>query len=239
LRQIVLDTETTGLYAKNGDRVVEVGCVELVDRKPTGRRLHHYLNPEREVPIEAQRIHGLTDEFLADKPKFRDVAAELADFIRDAELVIHNASFDMEFLNVEFGRLAMPDLESAGHICASVVDTLKMARDLRPGKRNSLDALCSEYGVDNSNRQFHGALLDAQLLAEVYLAMTRGQESLVMELDTPPAEIGGFVIGSRPTLRVVRADATELADHERVLKELDKASKGKCLWLAEAEVVTN
>ena len=239
MRQIVLDTETTGLYAKNGDRVVEVGCVELVDRKPTGRRLHHYLNPEREVPIEAQRIHGLTDEFLADKPKFRDVAAELADFIRDAELVIHNASFDMEFLNVEFGRLAMPDLESAGHICASVVDTLKMARDLRPGKRNSLDALCSEYGVDNSNRQFHGALLDAQLLAEVYLAMTRGQESLVMELDTPPAEIGGFVIGSRPTLRVVRADATELADHERVLKELDKASKGKCLWLAEAEVVTN
>jgi DNA polymerase-3 subunit epsilon len=239
LRQIVLDTETTGLYAKNGDRVVEVGCVELVDRKPTGRRLHHYLNPEREVPIEAQRIHGLTDEFLADKPKFRDVAAELADFIRDAELVIHNASFDMEFLNVEFGRLATPDLESARHICASVVDTLKMARDLRPGKRNSLDALCSEYGVDNSNRQFHGALLDAQLLAEVYLAMTRGQESLVMELDTPPAEIGGFVIGSRPTLRVVRADATELADHERVLKELDKASKGKCLWLAEAEVVTS
>lgn len=230
MRQIVLDTETTGLYARNGDRVVEIGCVELVDRKPTGRRLHRYLNPEREVPIEAQRIHGLTDEFLADKPKFRDVAAELADFIRDAELVIHNASFDMEFLNVEFGLLRDPDMESARAICAAVVDTLKMARDIRPGKRNSLDALCSEYGVDNSNRQFHGALLDAELLAEVYLAMTRGQESLVMELDEPMAEIASFTLGSRPTLRVVRAGADELAEHDRVLKEIDKASKGNCLW---------
>jgi DNA polymerase-3 subunit epsilon len=233
MRQIVLDTETTGLYAKNGDRVVEIGCVELVGRKPTGRRLHRYLNPERDVPMEAQRIHGLTDEFLADKPKFREVAAELADFIRDAELVIHNASFDMEFLNVEFGLLSIPDMESARALCAGVVDTLKMARDIRPGKRNSLDALCSEYGVDNSNRQFHGALLDAELLAEVYLAMTRGQESLVMELDEPVAEIGGFVMGSRPTLRVVRAVADELAEHDRVLKEIDKESKGKCLWGAE------
>ncbi len=230
MRQIVLDTETTGLYAKNGDRVVEIGCVELVDRKPTGRRLHRYLNPEREVPIEAQRIHGLTDEFLADKPKFRDVAAELAGFIRDAELVIHNASFDMEFLNVEFGLMRNPDMESARAICARVIDTLKMARDLRPGKRNSLDALCSEYGVDNSNRQFHGALLDAELLAEVYLAMTRGQESLVMELEEPVAEIATFTLGSRPTLRVVRASADELAEHHRVLKEIDKASKGQCLW---------
>ncbi len=234
MRQIVLDTETTGLYARNGDRVVEIGCVELVDRKPTGRRLHRYLNPEREVPIEAQRIHGLTDEFLADKPKFRDVAAELADFIRDAELVIHNASFDMEFLNVEFGLLRNPDMESARAICAAVVDTLKMARDLRPGKRNSLDALCSEYGVDNSNRQFHGALLDAELLAEVYLAMTRGQESLVMELDEPAAEIATLTLGSRPTLRVVRAGADELAEHDRVLREIDKASKGQCLWSGSA-----
>jgi DNA polymerase-3 subunit epsilon len=234
MRQIVLDTETTGLYAKNGDRVVEIGCVELVDRKPTGRRLHRYLNPERDVPMEAQRIHGLTDEFLADKPKFREVAAELADFIRDAELVIHNASFDMEFLNVEFGLLSISDMESARALCASVIDTLKMARDIRPGKRNSLDALCSEYGVDNSNRQFHGALLDAELLAEVYLAMTRGQESLVMELDEPVAEIGGFIMGSRPTLRVVRAVADELAEHDCVLKEIDKESRGKCLWSAEA-----
>jgi DNA polymerase-3 subunit epsilon len=234
LRQIVLDTETTGLYARNGDRVVEIGCVELVDRKPTGRRLHRYLNPEREVPIEAQRIHGLTDEFLADKPKFRDVAAELADFIRDAELVIHNASFDMEFLNVEFGLLGNAEIESARAICAGVVDTLKMARDMRPGKRNSLDALCSEYGVDNSNRQFHGALLDAELLAEVYLAMTRGQESLVMELDEPVAEVAGFTMGNRPVLRVVRAIDDEVAEHERVLREIDKESKGKCIWSGAA-----
>ncbi len=234
MRQIVLDTETTGLYARNGDRMVEIGCVELVDRKPTGRRLHHYLNPQREVPMEAQRIHGLTDEFLADKPRFREVAAELADFIRDAELVIHNASFDMEFLNVEFGLLGISDMESARSICAGVIDTLKMARDIRPGKRNSLDALCNEYGVDNSNRQFHGALLDAELLAEVYLAMTRGQESLVMELDEPVAEIATFAAGSRPTLRVVRAADDELAEHDRVLREIVKESKGKCLWSAEA-----
>jgi DNA polymerase-3 subunit epsilon len=231
VRQIVLDTETTGLYAKNGDRVVEIGCVELVDRKPTGRRLHRYLNPEREVPIEAQRIHGLTDEFLADKPKFCDIAAELADFIRDAELVIHNAAFDMEFLNAEFGRA---DMESAGRLCANVVDTLKMARDMRPGKRNSLDALCGEYGVDNSNRQFHGALLDAQLLAEVYLAMTRGQESLAMDLDEPAREVVQFVAGSRPVLRVIRAQADELVEHARVLEEIDKESKGQCLWRAQA-----
>lgn len=233
MRQIVLDTETTGLYARNGDRVVEIGCVELVDRKPTGRRLHRYINPERDVPVEAQRIHGLTDEFLADKPRFRDIAAELADFIREAELVIHNASFDMEFLNAEFGLLGIADMDSANRLCAGVIDTLKMAREIRPGKRNSLDALCGEYGVDNSNRQFHGALLDAELLAEVYLAMTRGQESLVMELDTPPAEVAAFVVGDRPALRVLRASGDELLEHERVLKEIDKESRGKCLWLAE------
>ncbi|MBK9956821.1 MAG: DNA polymerase III subunit epsilon [Rhodocyclaceae bacterium] len=234
MRQIVLDTETTGLYAKNGDRIVEIGCVELVDRKPTGRRLHKYLNPEREVPIEAQRIHGLTDEFLADKPKFREVAAELADFIRESELVIHNAAFDMEFLNVEFGLLGDAGMASARGLCVGIVDTLKMARDMRPGKRNSLDALCGEYAVDNSNRQFHGALLDAQLLAEVYLAMTRGQESLVMDIDEPIEPVVQFVAGSRPVLRVIRAMTDELAEHTRVLQEVDKESKGKCLWLAAA-----
>lgn len=233
MRQIVLDTETTGLYARNGDRIVEIGCVELVDRKPTGRRLHHYLNPEREVPIEAQRIHGLTDEFLADKPKFREVAAEFADFIRDAELVIHNAAFDMEFINTEFGLLNNADMASGSSLCGGVVDTLKMARNIRPGKRNTLDVLCGEYGVDNSNRQFHGALLDAQLLAEVYLAMTRGQDSLAMDLDAPAAEAVVVNLGARPTLRVIRADGTELGEHERVLKEIDKESRGKCLWLAE------
>jgi DNA polymerase III subunit epsilon len=238
MRQIVLDTETTGLYARNGDRIVEIGCVELVCRKPTGRRLHRYINPEREVPVEAQRIHGLTDEFLADKPKFSDVAAELADFIREAELVIHNASFDMEFLNNEFGLLGNAEMESAERICASVIDTLKMARDMRPGKRNSLDALCGEYGIDNSNRQFHGALLDAELLAEVYLAMTRGQESLVMDLEAPTPETGGFSLADRPPLRIVRASEAELTEHERVLAEIGKESKGKCLWLAETATET-
>jgi DNA polymerase III subunit epsilon len=230
LRQIMLDTETTGLDPKNGDRVVEIGCVELVGRKLTGRKLHLYLNPEREVPLEAQRIHGLTDEFLADKPKFSEVAAEFADFVRDAELVIHNAAFDVGFLNAEFARI---NQGAIGALAASVVDTLKMARDMRPGKRNSLDALCSEYGIDNSNRQYHGALLDSELLAEVYLAMTRGQESLIMDLDQPStrsATPGVPVV--RPALRVVRASAEELAAHDQVLQEIAKASKGKCLWLA-------
>jgi DNA polymerase-3 subunit epsilon len=235
MRQVVLDTETTGLNARNGDRLVEVGCVELVGRKTTGRRLHLYLNPEREVPIDAQRIHGLTDEFLADKPKFRDVAGEVAEFIRDAELVIHNAAFDMEFLNVEFALLGVADWASADRICANVVDTLKMARDLRPGKRNTLDALCAEYGVDNSNRKFHGALLDAELLAEVYLAMTRGQESLVMDLEAPPTELAGVEQLARAALRIVRAPVQDLLDHERVIQEIDRESKTGCLWRRQAD----
>ncbi len=234
MRQIVLDTETTGLNARNGDRIVEIGCVEIVDRKLTGRRLHRYLNPERDVPIEAQRIHGLTDEFLADKPKFREVAAELADFIRDAELVIHNAAFDMEFLDVEFGLLGESDMESATALAANVVDTLKMAREMRPGKRNSLDALCAEYGIDNSNRQFHGALLDAELLAEVYLAMTRGQESLVIALEETADALPPVAVGERPRLRVIRASAEEVAEHERLLAQIDKESRGRCLWLTGA-----
>lgn len=231
MRQIVLDTETTGLNARNGDRIVEIGCIEVVSRKPTGRRLHCYINPEREVPIDAQRIHGLTDEFLADKPKFREIAAELADFLRDAELIIHNAGFDVEFLDTELARLDAPGFEPIGRLCAGVIDTLKMAREIRPGKRNSLDALCLEYGVDNSNRQYHGALLDAELLAEVYLAMTRGQESLLIELELPATQVQAAVPGSRPPLRVVRASPEELAEHQRVLAEVAKESKGKCLWL--------
>jgi DNA polymerase-3 subunit epsilon len=231
VRQIVLDTETTGLSARNGDRVVEIGCLELVGRRPTGRRLHLYLNPEREVPIDAQRIHGLTDEFLADKPKFREVAAEVAEFIHDAELVIHNAAFDMEFLNAEFALLRDEKWPNAAQLCAGVVDTLRMARDLRPGKRNTLDALCSEFGVDNSNRKFHGALLDAELLAEVYLAMTRGQESLVIDLE-PPANLGTSVAyGQRRPLVVIHASSEEMAEHGKVTREIDKESRGKCLWL--------
>lgn len=229
MRQVVLDTETTGLNARNGDRVVEIGCVELAGRRLTGRRLHIFLNPERDVPIEAQRIHGLTDEFLADKPKFREVASDLADFIRDAELVIHNAAFDMEFLNVEFGLLGDDRWPSAGQLCAGVFDTLRLARDLRPGKRNSLDALCSEFGIDNSNRKFHGALLDAELLAEVYLAMTRGQESLVIDLEPAVAEVVAAQQVRRPP-RVIRASASEVAAHEQLVAEIDKESKGKCLW---------
>ncbi len=226
----MLDTETTGLDHRLGHRVVEVGCVELVGRKLTKQRFHCYINPERPVDAGAAAVHGITDEFLADKPKFADIAAELAAFIRGAELVIHNAPFDVGFLNNEFALLKMEPLDS---LCAGVVDTLKMAREMRPGRKNSLDALCQEYRVDNSGRQLHGALLDAELLADVYLAMTRGQESLVMDLDMPAARAAaGLPIGERPALRVLRAAEGELAQHERVLQEIAKESKGQCLWLA-------
>ena len=227
-RQIVLDTETTGLEVRNGDRVIEIGCVEIGNRKLTGRRFHRYLNPDREIDAGAQAVHGLTNEFLADKPRFRDVAAEFLDFIRNAELIIHNAAFDVGFLNQE---LALAGLEPLDGACAGVVDTLRMARDLRPGKRNTLDALCGEYAVDNSGRQLHGALLDAELLAEVYLAMTRGQESLVMELEVPAHALPAAGMAGRPALSVLRASETEMAEHERVLQEVAKESRGRCLWL--------
>lgn len=229
-RQIMLDTETTGLDYRLGHRVIEIGGVEMVGRKFTGNRFHKYLNPEREVEAGAAAVHGLTDEFLVDKPKFREVAAELLDFLRDAELVIHNAAFDVGFLNNELSLLNLPPLDQ---VCAGVVDTLKMAREMRPGRKNSLDALCQEYAVDNSGRQFHGALLDAELLAEVYLAMTRGQESLVMDLEPAGGETLASAASGRPAapIRVLRASETELADHERVLEEIAKESKGKCLWL--------
>ncbi|GAB2182330.1 DNA polymerase III subunit epsilon [Denitratisoma sp. agr-D3] len=228
LRQIVLDTETTGLEWRLGDRIIEVAGVELVDRKLTGRHFHRYVNPEREIDAGAQAVHGISSEFLADKPKFADIMDELADFIQDAELVIHNANFDVGFLNYEFSLL---DREPIAQLCAGVVDTLRMARELRPGKRNNLDALCNEYGIDNSGRQLHGALLDAELLAEVYLAMTRGQESLVMELESPQVEINVTVSSHRKPSPVIRATEAELADHERVLQEITKDGKGNCLWL--------
>ncbi|MBL8489532.1 MAG: DNA polymerase III subunit epsilon [Rhodocyclaceae bacterium] len=230
-RQIVLDTETTGLEVRNGDRVIEIGCVEIGNRKLTGRRFHRYLNPDREIEAGAQAIHGLTNEFLADKPRFPDVAAEFLDFIRDAELIIHNASFDVGFLNQE---LALAGRDSLDKACAGVVDTLRMAREIRPGKRNTLDALCSEYAVDNSGRQLHGALLDAELLAEVYLAMTRGQESLVIDLDVPTQALPAPGLGGRPPLLVLRASEAEVAAHDRLLQEVAKESKGRCLWLAES-----
>lgn len=230
MRRVVLDTETTGLDFRLGHRVIEVGCVEMIGRKPTGRHFHRYLNPDREIDAGAVAVHGLTNEFLADKPKFGEIADELSDFIRDAELIIHNAPFDTGFLNHELGLLDLPPL---GQVAAGILDTLKMAREMRPGRKNSLDALCAEYGVNNARRELHGALLDAELLAEVWLAMTRGQETLVMELEVSPVETVGFAAGERVppvVLRVLRASDEELAEHEQVLREIDKASKGGCLW---------
>lgn len=231
MRQIVLDTETTGLDPRLGHRIIEIGGVELVGRKLTGERFHRYINPKREIEAGAAAVHGITDEMLADKPEFAEIADELVAFLRDAELVIHNAAFDIGFLNAEFGLLSRMPVEE---ISAGVVDTLKLAREMHPGRKNSLDALCERYAVDNSGRQLHGALLDAELLAEVYLAMTRGQESLVMELEAPAAASGNFSLAERPALRVVRASEDELAEHERVLAEIGKESKGKCLWPALA-----
>jgi DNA polymerase-3 subunit epsilon len=228
LRQVVLDTETTGLDFRLGDRVIEIGCVELLNRKLTGQRFHRYINPDREVEAGALAVHGLSNEFLQDKPRFGEIVAEFLDFIRGAELVIHNAAFDVGFLNNELALQKESLLEQA---CAGVVDTLKMARELHPGRRNSLDALCERYAIDNSGRTLHGALLDAELLAEVYLAMTRGQESLIMEIDaaaTPVLQAG--LAAQRPALLVLRASADELAEHERVLAEIGKESKGNCIW---------
>lgn len=228
MRQVVLDTETTGLDYRLGDRVIEIGCVELLNRKLTGQRFHRYLNPEREVEAGALAVHGLSDEFLLDKPRFGEIVAEFMEFIKGAELVIHNAAFDVGFLNNELALQRQAPLENA---CAGIVDTLKMARDLHPGRRNSLDALCERYAIDNSGRTLHGALLDAELLAEVYLAMTRGQESLIMELEVVPV-VGceAELVGDRPPLRVQRANVDELAEHNRVLAEIGKESKGNCVW---------
>lgn len=231
MRQIVLDTETTGLDWRNGDRVIEIGCVELQNRSLTGRHYHVYLNPERGIDAEAVAVHGITEEFLADKPKFRDIAAEFEDFVRDAELVIHNASFDVGFLNHELSLVGRAPLEQC---CAGVIDTLKMAKEQNPGKKASLDALCERHQIENSHRTLHGALLDAEILAEVYLAMTRGQESLIIALEEAPPDPREVAAGlaERPPLKVVRASADELAEHDKVLADIDKASKGQCLWIA-------
>jgi DNA polymerase-3 subunit epsilon len=233
MRQVFLDTETTGLDYRLGDRVIEIGCVEMVGRRFTSRRFHRYLNPEREVEAGALAVHGLSNEFLQDKPKFREIAADLVEFLRDAEVVIHNAAFDVGFLNHEFGLLELSPLPE---LATGIVDTLKMAKDLHPGRRNSLDALCERYGVDNTRRALHGALLDAELLAEVYLAMTRGQESLIMDLEPAAAGDDGLALpAERPVLAVLRATPEELAEHERVLDEIAAASKGRCVWRALAQ----
>lgn len=230
MRQVMLDTETTGLEHRLGDRVIEIGCVEMVSRKLTGRRFHRYLNPEREVEAGAMAVHGLSNEFLQDKPKFLEIADAFSEFVRDAELVIHNAPFDVGFLNSELARAGLPRLEE---LTSGVVDTLKMAKELHPGRRNSLDALCERYQIDNSQRTLHGALLDAELLSDIYLAMTRGQDSLIMDLDQPGADDDILSLGApRPPLLLLRAEAQELAAHERVLDEIAKESKGRCLWRA-------
>jgi DNA polymerase III subunit epsilon len=227
----MLDTETTGLDHRLGDRVIEIGCVEMIGRKQTQNTFHQYLNPDREIDPGAQAVHGISNEFLADKPRFSEVAKDFVEYIRGAELVIHNAGFDVGFLNNELALVGLPPLEE---VCAGVLDTLKLAREMRPGKKNSLDALCNEYSIDNSSRTFHGALLDAQLLAEVYLWLTRGQDSLLMDLDAPAENITfAFSEGTRPVLRVLRATEDELAAHDKLMQEINKESKGKCLWLEQ------
>lgn len=229
MRQIFLDTETTGLSPEAGDRVIEIGCIEMVNRRLTGNNLHFYLNPERANHEDAVRIHGLTDAFLADKPLFAAVADDLVSYLAGAEVVIHNAAFDIGFLDMELRRLGRPAFRS--HI-ANVVDSLLMAREMFPGKANSLDALCRRLEVDNTNRTLHGALLDAGLLAEVYIRLTRGQNSLV--IDSAEADAAAFAIEaidfSVYTLPVIAADADERAAHEEVLAALDKASGGKTRW---------
>ena len=229
MRQIILDTETTGLDPALGHRVLEIAGVELVSRRLTGNNFHRYVNPERDSEEGALQIHGLTSEFLSDKPKFSDVVGEFLDYVSGAELVIHNAAFDIGFLNHE---LALQDRKPISEHCPSVVDTLRLARDMYPGKRNSLDALCERYQVDNSARTMHDALLDAKLLAEVYLAMTRGQESLAMEIATESVGAGPIVdsAGVAVELAVLCASDEELAAHARVLADIDKASNGACLW---------
>jgi DNA polymerase-3 subunit epsilon len=229
MRQVVLDTETTGLNAKLGDRIIEIGCIEILDRRISERVFHTYLNPEREVELGATRVHGLTREDLLAKPKFPEVAKDFLDFIAGAELIIHNADFDVEFLDLELGRARLGALkEHAG----TITDTLFMARELHPGRKNSLDALCERYFVDNANRTLHGALLDARLLAECYLAMTRGQESLMMELETPAAAAAAFAALQIDvsSLMVVPALPEEIALHEQYLDAMDKEAKAGSVW---------
>jgi DNA polymerase-3 subunit epsilon len=230
-RQVILDTETTGLEVREGHRIIEIGCLEIVGRRVTERRLHHYVNPERASDEGALAVHGLTEEFLADKPRFAEIADELLAFVADAEVIIHNASFDLEFLDAELKRLGRPPFTAH---CASVTDSLKLARELHPGKRNSLDALCERYQVSNAHRTLHGALLDAGLLADVYLAMTRGQDTLVIDLapdaardDDGPLDATGLI--------VLAATEQERAAHEALLDALEAANKAPPVWRARAQ----
>lgn len=239
MRQIVLDTETTGLEPEQGHRIIEIGCVEIVNRRLTGNHYHQYLQPDREIDPGAVEVHGITAEFLADKPRFNDVKHDFLDFVSGAELIIHNAPFDVGFINHEL-RLVDLNHASLDAFC-SVMDTLQMARRLHPGQKNSLDALCKRYGIDNSQRSLHGALLDAEILADVYLAMTGGQVTL--ELESAAVVSGGIEAIVRDTrdrilnLPVIRATAEELAAHKALLERIREASGGECLWDQIEDVV--
>lgn len=233
MRQVVLDTETTGLEPSQGHRIIEIGCVELIDRKLTGRHYHQYINPRREVDQGAMEVHGISNEFLADKPVFEQIVAEFVEFVRGAELIIHNAPFDIGFLDHELDLLAGRYGKMSDH--STVVDTLVMARAMHPGQRNSLDALCRRYFVDNSARDLHGALLDSEILADVYLLMTGGQKTLSLGGESSDGGSDATIIrrldASRTLLPVIEANALELERHTGKLATVDKKSDGNCVWL--------
>lgn len=238
MRSVVLDTETTGMPVGDGHRIIEIGCVELMGRRLTGRHFHVYLQPDREVDEGAIAVHGITNEFLQDKPRFRDVAEEFFDFIKDAQLIIHNAAFDIGFINNEFALLGDTERADASNYC-TVLDTLLMARERHPGQRNSLDALCKRYGVDNSGRELHGALLDAEILADVYLAMTGGQTNLSLAGEGSASDSGALAQVSairrlpddRPRTRIVRASEADIAAHAARLAAIEKSSGAAALWV--------
>ena len=243
MRQIILDTETTGLEPERGHRIIEIGCVELNNRRRTGRQYHQYLQPDRDIDAGAIEVHGITLERLADEPRFRDIADEFLAFIRGAELIIHNAPFDVGFINNEFKLLGAATRAVADY--CTVIDTLALARQLHPGQRNNLDALCKRYNVDNSQREWHGALLDAEILADVYLAMTGGQVTLelletVESTSRPGSDVARTIqaASQRPALRVVAASDDELTLHQQRLAAIQKDSGGQCVWLRETPTST-
>jgi DNA polymerase III subunit epsilon len=234
MRQLIIDTETTGLDPKLGHRIIEFAALELVDRRPTGRSLHLHFDPEREIDAGATEVHGKTWDDLKSHPRFRDQAAQILEFTRDAEWIIHNAPFDVGFLDQELQREGLPGCAA---LYGKLIDTLALARETFPGKRNNLDALCERFGVSNAHRTLHGALLDAQLLAEVYLAMTRGQETLTIDMGAAPSALTGLaasLAGERRPLLVILPSADELGAHEAYLAALEKESKGRCVWLHAA-----
>lgn len=233
MRQIILDTETTGLDPAYGHRIVEVACVEMINRTLTGKHLHLYINPDRDSDPEALNVHGLTTQFLSTHPRFEEVAEQIVDYVDGAEVIIHNAAFDRKFLDAELTRAGRPKFES---LCEKITCSLIYARELHPGKRNSLDALCERYGISNAHRVLHGALLDSELLAEVWLAMTRGQDALLMDFEALDAQDPGRMQLEKfdaSVLKVLDASADELEQHNAYLTALDKAANKPCLWRGE------